>query len=97
MVGARPAESQCPPVTSEETDATIERVVPRVRPGRQRWGGVAGASASVAQPFVAGPADTADGTSHGYRQLDPETYPNGRFARLQDPEGNPIQLWQPKW
>ena len=22
--------------------------------------------------------------------------PNGRFARLQDPEGNPIQLWQPK-
>ena len=29
-------------------------------------------------------------------EVDPETYPNGRFARLQDPEGNPIQLWQPK-
>lgn len=28
-------------------------------------------------------------------ELDPETYPNGRFASLQDPEGNPIQLWQP--
>jgi glyoxylase I family protein len=27
--------------------------------------------------------------------VDPETYPNGRFARLADPEGNPIQLWQP--
>lgn len=27
--------------------------------------------------------------------VDAETYPNGRFARLQDPEGNPIQLWQP--
>jgi predicted enzyme related to lactoylglutathione lyase len=27
--------------------------------------------------------------------LDPETYPNGRFARLHDPEGNPIKLWQP--
>lgn len=27
--------------------------------------------------------------------LDPETYPNGRFARLEDPEGNPIQLWEP--
>ena len=27
--------------------------------------------------------------------LDPEVYPNGRFARLSDPEGNPIQLWQP--
>jgi glyoxylase I family protein len=26
--------------------------------------------------------------------VDPEVYPNGRFARLQDPEGNPIQLWQ---
>ena len=28
--------------------------------------------------------------------VDPETYPNGRFARLQDPEGNPIELWEPK-
>lgn len=27
--------------------------------------------------------------------VDPKTYPNGRFASLQDPEGNPIQLWQP--
>lgn len=26
--------------------------------------------------------------------IDPETYPNGRFAELSDPEGNPIQLWQ---
>jgi glyoxylase I family protein len=25
----------------------------------------------------------------------PETYPNGRFAELRDPEGNPIQLWEP--
>ena len=24
----------------------------------------------------------------------PERYPNGRFARLSDPEGNPIELWQ---
>ena len=28
--------------------------------------------------------------------LNPETYPNGRFARLHDPEGNPIELWEPK-
>jgi predicted enzyme related to lactoylglutathione lyase len=27
--------------------------------------------------------------------VDAEIYPNGRFARLNDPEGNPIQLWQP--
>jgi glyoxylase I family protein len=27
--------------------------------------------------------------------VDAEVYPNGRFARLSDPEGNPIQLWQP--
>ena len=26
---------------------------------------------------------------------DPEPCPNGRFARLHDPEGNPIELWQP--
>jgi glyoxylase I family protein len=24
-----------------------------------------------------------------------EPYPNGRFAELEDPEGNRIQLWQP--
>jgi glyoxylase I family protein len=28
--------------------------------------------------------------------VDPEAYPNGRFARLHDPEGNPIELWEPK-
>ena len=28
--------------------------------------------------------------------VDQETYPNGRFARLVDPEGNPIELWEPK-
>lgn len=28
-------------------------------------------------------------------EVDPETYPNGRFGQLSDPEGNPIQLWQP--
>ena len=29
-------------------------------------------------------------------KIDPQSYPNGRFARLHDPEGNPIELWQPK-
>jgi glyoxylase I family protein len=29
-------------------------------------------------------------------KVDPRQYPNGRFARLQDPEGNPIELWEPK-
>jgi glyoxylase I family protein len=28
--------------------------------------------------------------------VDQESYPNGRFARLHDPEGNPIELWEPK-
>lgn len=28
-------------------------------------------------------------------KIDPQTYPNGRFAHLHDPEGNPIELWQP--
>jgi predicted enzyme related to lactoylglutathione lyase len=26
----------------------------------------------------------------------PESYPNGRFARLYDPEGNPVELWEPE-
>ncbi|MGI9384996.1 MAG: VOC family protein [Methyloligellaceae bacterium] len=29
-------------------------------------------------------------------EIDAEIYPNGRFARLTDPEGNPIQLWEPE-
>ena len=29
-------------------------------------------------------------------KVDPASYPNGRFARLHDPEGNPIELWEPK-
>ena len=28
-------------------------------------------------------------------KIDPKAYPFGRFARLHDPEGNPIELWQP--
>lgn len=27
--------------------------------------------------------------------VDPESYPNGRFASLRDPDGNVLQLWQP--
>jgi predicted enzyme related to lactoylglutathione lyase len=27
--------------------------------------------------------------------IDPENYPNGRFGRTHDPEGNAIELWQP--
>jgi glyoxylase I family protein len=29
-------------------------------------------------------------------KIDPEASPIGRFARLHDPEGNPIELWEPK-
>jgi len=28
-------------------------------------------------------------------KVDPKRHPNGRFARLHDPEGNPIELWEP--
>jgi glyoxylase I family protein len=32
----------------------------------------------------------------GIEVKDPESYPKiGRFTRLHDPEGNPIELWQP--
>jgi len=29
-------------------------------------------------------------------EIDPEHYPNGRFARLYDPAASPIELWQPE-
>ena len=28
-------------------------------------------------------------------EIDPQHCPNGRFARLRDPEGNPVELWEP--
>jgi predicted enzyme related to lactoylglutathione lyase len=28
--------------------------------------------------------------------VDPIEYPNGKFARLHDPEGNPVELWEPR-
>lgn len=28
--------------------------------------------------------------------VDPELYPNGRFAQVTDPEGNAVQLWEPR-
>ena len=27
-------------------------------------------------------------------RVDPEEYPNGRFAQVQDAEGNAIQMWE---
>jgi glyoxylase I family protein len=32
----------------------------------------------------------------GITVSEPQSYPNGDFARLHDPEGNPIELWEPK-
>ncbi len=29
-------------------------------------------------------------------EVDQKVYPNGRFAHLTDPEGNPIELWEEK-
>ena len=29
-------------------------------------------------------------------EVDPQEHPNGIFARFQDPEGNPVAIWQPK-
>lgn len=46
---------------------------------------VADLDAMVAQLSAAGIAVT----------LHPDTYRNGRFAELSDPEGNGIQLWEP--
>jgi len=29
-------------------------------------------------------------------KVDPASYPTGRFARTHDPEGNPVELWEPR-
>ena len=71
----------------------------RVRPVRPRALGepvprtdVAGASTSGSPTST--PSSTQLRASGIEVEVDPETYPNGRFASLHDPEGNAIQLWQ---
>ena len=45
---------------------------------------------------IAGAAATAAGAARAPCQgADDTECVHGRFARLSDPEGNPIQLWQP--
>lgn len=34
--------------------------------------------------------------TRGVKVSDAESYPPGRFVRLNDPEGNPIELWEPQ-
>jgi predicted enzyme related to lactoylglutathione lyase len=29
-------------------------------------------------------------------ERDAQVYPNGRFARFRDPEGNPVAIWEPR-
>lgn len=29
-------------------------------------------------------------------EVDEADYPNGRFARVYDPDGNPVERWEPK-
>jgi glyoxylase I family protein len=57
----------------------------------QSWRQEAGPT--VFEPF---PGETAQLRAAGLDvTVDPESYPNGRFARLYDPEGNPVELWEP--
>jgi hypothetical protein len=43
-----------------------------------------------------GPSWTHAPRRVNFADVDSQDYPNGRVARLADPEGNPIQLWQPQ-
>lgn len=89
-----------PPPASYDAEVWIQRAGPTVfapfpsdqgespNLGRSGWGinfRVVDLDAIVAQLRAAGIEVT----------VDPEVYPNGRFAQLEDPEGNAIQLWEP--
>jgi glyoxylase I family protein len=67
--------------------AAMDRDSPHFGRAEQRWSinfRVNDLDAMIAQLSAAGIAVGAA-----------ETHPNGRFAELADPEGNPIQLWEP--
>jgi predicted enzyme related to lactoylglutathione lyase len=68
--------------------APFRRTTTYWKPPTQQWMinfRVANLQRMVAQLKAAGIAVDVDAT----------TYPNGRFAHLKDPEGNPIELWEP--
>jgi predicted enzyme related to lactoylglutathione lyase len=88
-----PGESYDDPIWRQEAGVTVfapfgseQRESPHLGPAG--WGinfRVADLDAMVAQLRAAGVEV----------EVDPERYPNGRFAQLHDPDRNPIQLWQP--
>ena len=57
--------------------------------------GLPGCSSPSAQPAQSSRQQPGAAVNPITVEQDSQVYPNGRFARLSDPEGNPIQLWQP--
>lgn len=87
-----PPPSYDDPVWWQETGPTVWGIFPAdttdLGNSGQSWSinfRVSSLEAMVAQLERAGIAVT----------VDPEEYPNGRFASLADPEGNVVQLWEP--
>lgn len=88
-----PPTSYDGPVWTQEAGATVVAAFPREAAeapmlGRRGWGlnfRVRDLDTMVDQLRRAGVEVS----------VDPEAYPNGRFAQLADPEGNAVQLWEP--
>ena len=82
---APPPDSYDDPSWWQERGPTVFAPSSSARPGHTVNFRVRDLDAMVAQLTAAGIA----------AEVDPERYPNGRFARLEDPEGNPVELWEP--
>ena len=89
-----------PPPASYETSSWWQQPGPTVFAGMsgdaEHFGG-GGRSWSV--NFRVGDLDAMVAQLRGAGipvDVDPESYPNGRFASLRDPDGNVLQLWQPE-
>jgi len=87
-----------PPIAFEEANWAQEHGPTVFAPfGPEHWGsstlGATGWGISFRVHDLDGMVDQlrADGVAV---DVDDELAPNGRFAQLHDPEGNPIQLWQ---
>ena len=92
-LGVDPApESYEHPSWWQQAGPTVLAPMPRSAEHLQRSNG------SFAVTFRVADLDAmvAQVRGHGVEVVvDPETYPNGRFADLADPEGNAVQLWEP--
>ena len=87
-----------PPPTSYDTSSWWQRPGPTVFAGMEEGEHFGGSERSWSINFRVTDLEAMVQQLRGAGidvEVDPQTYPNGVFASLRDPDGNVVQLWEP--